>query len=137
MALVAAARTIFLRRKEPFGDEDGLVRKLAQTIEEIAGNAAVWHIHIVIDRDYVHVGGHMAYGIGIIVNLLTITKNQRIGIRLADGAMHQSIVLLGYHARPASEHPDTIASRAEVCSDIAALEECLKGGYAGRWHKVA
>src|SRR5215475_8918048 len=125
MALVVVARTILLRCKEPFGDEQGLVRKLAQTIEEIAGNAAVWHIHIVIGRDYVHVGCHMAYGIRIIVNLLTITKNQRLGIRLADGAMHQSIVLFGYHARPASEHPDTLAPRAEICSDIAALDECL------------
>ena len=91
-----------MRRKEPFGDEDGLVRKLAQTIEVIAGNAAVWHIHIVIGRDHVHVGCHMAYGIGIIVNLQTIAKNERLGIRLADGAMRQPIVLLCHHARPPS-----------------------------------
>src|SRR5262247_1026242 len=102
MALVVVARTILLRRKEPFGDEDGLVRKLAQTIEEIAGNATVWDIHIVIGRDHVHIGCHMAYGIGIIVNLLTITKNEGVGIRLADSAMRQPIVLLRHHAHPAS-----------------------------------
>ena len=79
----------------------------------------------------------MAYGIGIIVNLLTITKNERFGIRLTDSAMRQPIVLLGYHARPPSQHPHTLAPRTEVCPDIAALEECLKGGHASRWHKVA
>src|SRR5262245_21790817 len=78
----------------------------------------------------------MTYAIGIIVNLLTITKNERVGIRLADGAMRQPIVLLGYHARPPSEHPYPLAPRTEVGSDIAALEEYFKGGHAGRWHKV-
>ena len=79
----------------------------------------------------------MAYGIGIIVNLLTITKNEGVGIRLADSAMRQPIVLLGYHARPPSQHPYPLAPRTEVCFDLAALEEGLKGGHAGRWHKVA
>src|SRR5215471_17436717 len=45
--------------------------------------------------------------------------------------------MLGYHTRPPSEHSNTLTARTEVCPDIAALEECLKGGDAGRWHKVA
>src|SRR5215831_5342285 len=137
MALVAVARTIFLRCKEPFGDEDGLVCELTQTIEEIVSNTAVWHVHIVIGRDHIHVGCHIAYGIGIIINLQTVAKQERFGICLADGTMRQSIVMLGHHTRPLSEHSNTLTPRTEVCLDIAALEECLKGGNAGRWHKVA
>src|SRR5262249_52412841 len=137
MALVEVARTVLLRRKEPFGDEDGLVCELTQTVEVLVRNTAVWHIHIVIGRDYVHVGCHIAYGIGIIINLQTVAKQERFRICLADGTMRQSIIMLGYHTRPPSEHSNTLTARTEVCPDITALEECLKGGDAGRWHKVA
>src|SRR5438105_15017487 len=133
---VEVTSSILMRRKKPFRDEDGLVTgKLTEAIEVIPGNAAVLTIHIVIRGDSINVGHHGAYDLGIVVNLQAIGEDKCLRIRLANRALHQSIVMLCHYARPVAYHLNALAANPQSGPGFT-MQEVLKRRHAGRWHKV-
>src|SRR5688572_17749633 len=102
MPFVEISGTVLMGRKEPFRNEYRHVPgKLSQAVKVVAAKTAVVSIDVVIGGDGINIGYHRANGIGIVVNLQAIRKDEGFRIGLAQAALQKLVIVLCDHAGPA------------------------------------